>query len=158
MIKKHGKHEIEIFDSIHSLPILRFQRCNKYQMQTVEIGNTFADYDQRTSKIIQFLKKGMTNEAIQELENRRQTVFNAFNEFAPSGKTFAILVKRIDDTYYNTFAPDDLNRCLEHLERIGFGFDTSMETLKDVKKKSKRNWWFIFQNVSQETETRNKPH
>lgn len=147
MIVKHGKHEIELFDSIHNLPILRFQRFNKYQMQTVEIGNTFGDYDQRTVKILQFLKKGMTKEAIQELENRRQTVFNAFNEFAPSGKTFAILVKRIDDKYYNTFAPDDLNRCLEHLERIEYGFANSMETLKDVKKKLKPNWLFIIQDV-----------
>lgn len=139
MIYKFKNHEIELFDSIHNLPILRFQRFNKYQMQTVEIGNTFADYDQRTQKALQFLQKGMTNEAIQELENRRQTVFNAFNEFAPSGKTFAILVKRIDKTYYNTFSPDDLDRCLDHLEKIGYGFGDSMEKLKEVKKKSKPN-------------------
>jgi len=89
MIYKHEKHEIELFDSIHDLPILRFQRFNKYQMIASEIGNTFTDYDARMQKTIQFLKKDMKAEAIQELENQRQCVFNAFNEFTPLGKSFA---------------------------------------------------------------------
>lgn len=135
MIYKHGKHEIEIFDSIHNLPILRFQRFNKYQMIASEVGNTFADYDQRTLKALQFLQKGMKDEAIQELENRRQTVFNAFNEFTPVGKSFAILVKRIDNVVYDTFSPDDLDRCLLHLEKIGLGTKEAIETLQEVKKK-----------------------
>ena len=33
--------------------------------------------------MLAFLKKEMIPEAIQELENRRQTVFNAFNNFTP---------------------------------------------------------------------------
>lgn len=155
MTYKFNNHEIEMFDSIQNLPILRFQKFNKYQMIASEIGNTFADYDQRTTKALQFLQKGMTNEAIQELENRRQTVFNAFNEFTPVGKSFAVLVKRIDKVKYKNFAPDDLDNCLNHLERIGFDFETSIEKLKEVKKKSKRNWLCIFQRISQRTEIKN---
>lgn len=158
MIYKHGKHEIELFDSIHNLPILRFQRFNKYQMTASEIGNTFEDYDQRTSKALQFIRKGMNEEAIQELENRRQTVFYAYNEFSPMGKSFAVLVKRIDKTYYEDFSPDNLDRCIEHLEKIGLGNATSIEKLKEVKKKSKRNWSFIIPNFFQRTEIKSKPH
>jgi len=135
MVYKHGKHEIEIFDSIHNLQILRFQRFNKYQMQSVEIGNSFEDYDQRTMKALQFIKKGMNDEAIQELENRRQTVFNAFNEFTPLGKSFAILVKRIDGVVYDTFSPDDLDRCLNRLNEIGLTNQEAMLKLQEVKKK-----------------------
>ena len=146
MVYKHGKHEIELFDSIHNLPILRFQRFNKYQMQSVEIGSTFADYDDRTSKILQFLQKKMVKEAIEEMENRRQTVFNAFNDFSPSGKTLAILVKRIDKKEYNTFAPDDLDRCLKHLERIGLGTTDAMDHMKEVKKKMETELVVYFPN------------
>lgn len=146
MIYKHGKHEIELFDSIHNLPILRFQRFNKYQMISFEIGNTFEDYDKRTQKIIQFLKKGMTTEALQELENRRQSVFNAFNEFTPTGKAFAVLVKRIDGVNYETFSPDDLDRCLEHLERIGLGNKDSIEKLIEIKKKIETELAVYFPN------------
>jgi len=149
MVYKYGKHEIELFDSIHNLPVLRFQRFNKYQMQASEIGNTFQDYDQRTVKISQFIQKKMFEEALQELENRRQTVFNAYNDFTPLGKSFAILVKRIDKVEYQDFSPDNLDRCLEHLDRIGLGFANSIEKLKEVKKKSKRNWWFTIRNLFQ---------
>lgn len=154
MIYDHEGHEIELFDSVHNLPILRFQRLNKYQMQANEIGNTFEDYDRRTVKMAQFIQKKMFDEALQELENRRQTVYNAFNEFTPSGKSFAILVKRIDGVNYKDFSPDSLDRCLKHLEKIGLGHANSMEMLKEVKKKSKRNCWFIIRYLFQKFRTR----
>lgn len=132
---KGERHVVELFDSIHNLPVLRFQRFNKYQMQSVEIGNTFEDYRQRTMKVVQFLQKDMKEEAIQELENRSLTVFNAFNTFTPSGKSFAVLVKRIDDVDYTTFSPDDLERCFKHLDRIGLTQKESIDKLKEVKKK-----------------------
>ena len=122
-------------------------------MQSIEIGSTFEDYDARMNKGIQFLKKGMIDEAVLELENQRQTVFNAFNEFSPFGKSLAVLVKRIDHVEYKDFTPDDLDRCLTHLTRIGFDVEQSMEKLMEVKKKSKRNWLSIFQNNSQKAET-----
>lgn len=156
MIYKHGKHEIEIFDSIHNLPILRFQRFNKYQMIASEIGNTFPDYDARMAKALQFLKKGLTNEAIMELENQRQTVFNAFNEFSPIGKSFAILVKRIDGINYDTFAPDDLDRCLLHLEKIELTQKDAIDKLIEVKKKFKSNWLFTILSFFQKTAIKNK--
>lgn len=143
MIYVHKTHTIELFDSIHNLRILRFQRFNKYQMIGSEIGNTFADYDQRTQKALAFLSKNMVTEAVQELENRRQTVFNAYNEFTPVGKSFAVLVKRIDDVDYEDFSPDNLDRCLEHLDRIGVTYETLLMKLSEVKKNWKRNWSFI---------------
>ncbi len=154
MIYNHGRHEIEFFDSIHNLPILRFQRFNKYQMQASEIGSTFEDYDHRTQKAIQFLKKDMNAEAAQELENRRQTVFNAYNEFSPQLKSLAILVKRINNKEYTTFAPDDLDRCLKHLDKIGLGQNVSLESLQKVKKKSKPNFQFITKYFSQKAKTK----
>lgn len=157
MIYKHKGHEIELYDSIHNLRILRFQRFNKYQMIASEIGNTFEDYDERTKKVLNFMNKKMYVEAIQELENRRQTVFNAYNEFTPIGKSFAILVKRIDDVRYNDFSPDDLDRCLIHLNRIGVDYETLTKKLSEVKKKSKPNWLFIIRNFFQRTERKNKP-
>ena len=135
MIYKFGRHEIEVFDSIQNLPILRFQKFNKYQMIDNEIGSDFGDYDKRTEKTLAFLQKGMVKEAIQELNNRRQTVFNAYNEYTARGKCFAVLVKRIDDKHYTDYAPDDLDRILEHLNKIGFDVETMVTALVAVKKK-----------------------
>jgi hypothetical protein len=156
-VYKFDGHEVELFDSIHNLPILRMQRYNKYLMQASDIGNTLEDYDEKTLKAVQFLKKGMMTEAIQEFENRRQCVFNALNEFSPQGKAFAVLVKRIDDKEYKDFSPDALDKCLEHLDKIGLGNATSIEKLKEVKKKSKLNFLFTIQKLFQRTETKKLP-
>lgn len=135
MIYKHGKHQIELFASIDNLPILRYNRFIKYQMQASEIGSNFVDFDRRSLKLIQFLQKNMIKEAAQEVENRRLTIHNSYNDIIPSGKAFACLVRRIDNVEYKEYSPENLDACLDHLERIGLGNADAMEQLKEVKKK-----------------------
>jgi hypothetical protein len=100
-----------------------------------EIGNDFADYDKRTEKALAFLHKNMIAEAIQELANRRQTVHYAYNEFTPMGRSFAVMIKRIDNVLYEEYAPDDLDRILTHLNDIGFDIEKTVTSLVAVKKK-----------------------
>lgn len=128
-------HVIELHDNIQNLPIFKFQKLNKYMMIANEVGNTFEDYDARMSKALSFLQKGMVPEAIQELSNQRQMVFNAFNEYSPKGKAFAALVKRIDNVEYKGTSPSDFDRVLEHLNEIGLGNADSVEKLIELKKK-----------------------
>lgn len=135
MIYKFKGHEIEIYDTIQKLPILRFQKLNKYQIKASEVGNTFLDYDKRMEKALSFLRKNMVEDAIKELDNQRLTVYNAFNEISPTAYSFAVLVKRIDKVEYIEFAPDDLDAILKHLEGIGFEYFTCVELLREVKKK-----------------------
>lgn len=135
MIVKCGKHEVEFFDSVQNTNIFRFQKFNKYQMYACEIGSTFDDYEQRTAEIYRFLQKGMIAEATQALNNRRQTVFNAFNEFKPTGKALAILVKRIDERYYTDISSNGLDQVLKRLDEIGFTYEQTVATMNDVKKK-----------------------
>ena len=158
MVYKFKNHEIEIYDSIQNLPVLRFQKFNKYQMIASEIGNDFADYDKRTEKALAFLHKNMLQEAIQELNNRRQTVFNAYNEFTPIGKSFAVLIKRIDKTVYEMYAPDDLDAILKHLNDIGFDFETSMVKLREVKKKIETELVVYYPNFFPKNTDQNKSY
>lgn len=153
MTYQFKNHEIEIYDSIQALPIMRFAKFNKYQMIAAEIGSTFEDYNRRTEKALAYLKKGMAKEAAQELTNRQTAVFNAYNEQTPAGKSFAVLVKRIDEKEYVKFAPDDLDQILIHLNDIGFDIETCIEKLTTVKKKSIWNWLRISQRSSKKTPT-----
>lgn len=153
MIKYVNNHRIEVYDSAKSLPILRFQLFNKYMMMASEVGSTFADYDARTARTLQFLQKNMVAEAIQELNNRRQAVFNAYNEYSPKGKAFAVMVKKIDDRTYEGTSPDELDEVLRHLDQIGLGHIDSMETLTEVKKKSRRNFKFTIPTIFRRTRT-----
>jgi len=135
MIYKLKNHEIEIYDTIHSLPILRFRTFNKLQLMAVEVGSDFADYESRTQKALAFLKKKMITEAFQELLNRRQTVWNAYEEQSPTMASFAVMVHRIDDVHYTKYAPDDLERILVHLNDVGLDAKTMFTQLKELKKK-----------------------
>lgn len=137
-------HKIEVYDNTQNLPILRFQKFNKYLMLANEVGNSFEDYDARTAKALQFLQKNMVTEAIQELNNRRQAVFNAYNEYSPAGRGFAILVKKIDDKVYTGISPDELDEVLRHLEKVGIGYDMTLKTMTEIKKKSNWNLRYIF--------------
>lgn len=153
-----GKHTVELYDSMHSLEIQRFQRFNKYQMNAIEIGSNFEDYDRRTAKVYQFLQKNMVTEAMQELNNRRQAVFNAYNEYTPTGKALAILVKKIDNRLYTDYSSSALDEILSRLDEIGFTYEMTINTVNEVKKKSKRNVRSIFQSIFQKAHPSKSQH
>lgn len=135
MIYKFKNHKIELYDTIHSLPILRFRTFNKLSIMALEIGSDFKDYDDRTTKSLAFLSKGMVQEAHQEILNRRQTVWNAMEEQSPSMASFAVMVYKIDDVVYNEYAPDNLENILIHLNDIGLDIETMKTQLVELKKK-----------------------
>jgi len=158
MIIECGKHKVELYDSVQNMSIFRFQKFNKYQMYACEVGSTFTDYEQRTAEALRFLQKEMIPEAMQALNNRRMAVFNAFNEFKPTGKALAILVKRIDNRVYTDYSSNGLDQVLERLDEIGFTYEKTITAFNDVKKKSKPNAKFTFRSIFQKTRTRIKQH
>jgi hypothetical protein len=131
-IKING-HTIDFYSNIESLSILRFQKLNKYMMIASEVGNSFEDYDQRTKKTLEFMAAGMHQEAMIELQNRRQLVFNAFQEYDPKGEALAVLVKQIDDVFYGDEL--DTEKVLNHLDKIGITKVDSLNYLIELKKK-----------------------
>lgn len=130
-------HKVVFYDSIKQMPIRRYQQSNKYLMIASDIGSDFADFDKRTLKVMEFLKKGMLGEAVKEMENRRQTIWNAYKNYNPQGMSLALLVKSIDGRPRNDISDEGLEKTLDELNRIGFTYDNLEEALSDVKKKSK---------------------
>lgn len=146
MVYKFKNHEIEVFDNIQELPMMTFQKFNKYQMMASEVGNDFEDYDRRTLKTISFLKKKMYEQAIQELENRRLTVFNAYSEFSPTLHSFAVLVKRIDKKEYSKKTSENIEEIVKDLNDIGLDNKSAIEKLVEVKKKIEKQLQVYFTN------------
>lgn len=157
MIFRKGLNTIEMYDSVHNMPILRFRRWNKYAMQTSEIGSEFSDFSNRLNKITQFIQKDMKAEALNEIENTRMTVWNAIQEFSPKTRAFAIFIKSINGKSYEDFSPDSIDECIKHLSSLGITEKEAVDKLQEVKKKSKWNLWFTFQCYSRKMVTRNKP-
>lgn len=139
MVYKHGKHEVEIYDTIDNLPVKRFQKFNKLQILASDVGSDFPDFHQHIVKISQYIQKGMPDYATKELENFNLSLFNGLNEVSPRCMSFAVLVKRIDEVHYPDYSENDLERCLDHLDQIGFDAKAATELLREVKKKYKQN-------------------
>jgi hypothetical protein len=76
------------------------------------------------------------------------------NEFSPSGKAFAVLVRKIDGQEYPGISPDELDEVLARLDEIGLGYATSMEKMMEVKKKSTPSFRSIFQRIFQKMRMR----
>jgi len=132
-------HRIEFYDSIKEMPIRRYQQSNKYLMIASDIGSDFEDYGKRSLRVLEFLRKGMIKEAIEEIENRRQTVWNAFKEFTPKGYALALLVKSINGKLMTDITDKGLDEVLDKLDSIGFTYNDMIENLSEVKKKSTSN-------------------
>lgn len=141
-------HKVVFYDSIKQMPIRRYQQSNKYLMIASDIGSDFADFDKRTLKVMEFLKKGMLGEAVKEMENRRQTIWNAYKNYNPQGMSLALLVKSIDGRPRNDISDEGLEKTLDELNRIGFSYDDMIENLSEVKKKSTFNLKRIFRTIS----------
>lgn len=126
---------VKFFDTPETMPMRRYQRFNKFLMIENEVGSDFADFDKRSQKAISFLKQGLVKEALQELQNRRQLVYNAFTEYSPKDRALAILVHSIDGVEYKDFSKSGLDAILDRLNEIEFSHEQSSTTVDEVKKK-----------------------
>lgn len=148
------KNRVEFYTNPEDLPIKRFQRFNKYFMIAIEVGETFEDYDQRTHKVVSLLRKKMVDDAVKELENRRQAVYNAFENYSPKHYALALMVKSIDGVDYTDkryLTEEGLDEVLEKLNDIGYTRKQLGIDLIEVKKKSLTSWKCIFQSILNRT-------
>ncbi len=128
-------HIVVTFNDPEELPMRRYQRFNKFLMIANEVGSTFEDFNQRDAKAYAFLKNGLFPEAMQELKNRSQCVYNAFMEYSPKGRAMAILVHSIDDKIYTGHSSSTIDEILDKLEEIGLSYKQSNEIVNEAKKK-----------------------
>lgn len=147
-------NKIVFYQSPEEMTIKRFQRFQKFLMIDNEVGSTFEDFDQRTHKSVEFLRKKMYDEAIKELENRRQSAWNSYTNYSPKNNALALLVKSINgkdytDKFYMT--DEGMEEIIDKLDQIGYCKRQADEDLDSVKKKSLEFWSCITRNFSKAT-------
>lgn len=130
-----NNHKIVFYEDPEHMKIKRFNRFQKNLMIAYEVGSTFEDFDQRTLKVIELLKKKMQNDAVKEFQNMRQAVFNAYQEYSPKSYALALTVKSIDGIEYTDISTEGLDLVLEKLDEIGYTQGNLEEDLSRVKKK-----------------------
>lgn len=126
-------HRVKMYDAIDELPIVRFQKFQKYLLIDSGIGGDVAAFDRRCEKIRRYLSQNKNDLAGQEMQNLRQCVYMIQSELNPGHRAFACLVESIDGKKTDDLTDEGLARVLEKLSGMTYGEAAS--ELGAVKKK-----------------------
>lgn len=110
---KFNRKTITVYDSIDEMPIVNFQKYNKYLLIDSGIGSDMNDIDAHIIKVAKFIKANDSKKALQELQNMRQNMYMINNEISPKCLAFAALVHSIDGKEITDLSDDGLKAVLE---------------------------------------------
>lgn len=109
---------VKVYDSIDEMPIVNFQKYNKYLLIDSGIGSDIDDIDSHIVKIAKFIKSNDNKNALQELQNMRQNIYMINSEISPKYLAFAALIHSVDGKELNDLSDDNLKKILIDLKTI----------------------------------------
>lgn len=113
-----NKKVVRVYDSIDEMPIVNFQKYNKYLLIDSGIGSDADDIDAHIIRVAKFIKSDNAKKALQELQNMRQNMYMVNNEISPRHLAFAALIHSIDGEEVNDLSDDGLKNILARLKEI----------------------------------------
>lgn len=113
-----NKKIVRVYDSIDEMPIINFQKYNKYLLIDSGIGSDADDIDAHIVKIAKYIKSNNNRKALQELQNMRQNIYMVNSEISPKYLAFAALIHSIDGEEVNDLSDDGLKNILARLKEI----------------------------------------
>lgn len=132
--------KIIFYSNPNELPCRRYFKFNKYIMIASDVGSSINDYDLRMKKALIYANNSDFENLKKELSNKRQTFWNALQEYSPEGCALACMVKSINGKQYpDRLSGDDIEEILNELSKTGYSIGQMQEDLRSVKKKSRAN-------------------
>ena len=116
--QKKKKKVVQVYDSIDEMPIVNFQKYNKYLLIDSGIGSDADDIDAHITRIAKFIKANNNKKALQELQNMRQNMYMVNNEISPKYLAFAALIHSINGKETNDLSDDGLKALLKELKEV----------------------------------------
>ena len=113
-----NKKIIQVYDSIDEMPIINFQKYNKYLLIDSGIGSDIDDIDAHILKIAKYIKLNDNKKALQELQNMRQNMHMINSEISPKYLAFASLIYSIDGKVINDLSDSNLKNVLAEIKEI----------------------------------------
>ena len=124
---------VTVYDSIDEMPIINFQKYNKYLLIDAGIGSDVDSIDEHIVHIGKYIKSGDKAKAMQELQNMRQNMYMINSEISPKYLAFAALIHSIDGKKLTDLSDSNLKRVLEDLQHVKHS--SLIEWLMKLKKK-----------------------
>lgn len=113
-----NKKIVRVYDSIDEMPIVNFQKYNKYLLIDSGIGSDADDIDAHIVKIAKYIKSNNNRKALQELQNMRQNIYMVNSEISPKYLAFAALIHSVDGKEVNDLSDDGLKKLLQGLKEV----------------------------------------
>lgn len=113
-----NKKVVRVYDSIDEMPIVNFQKYNKYLLIDSGIGSDADDIDAHITRVAKLIKSNNAKKALQELQNMRQNMYMVNSEISPRYLAFAALIYSVDGKEVNDLSDDGLKKLLQDLKDI----------------------------------------
>lgn len=151
--RKINKHDVKIYDSIEELPIVNFQKYNKFMLISSIIGNDVADIDLYLVKAIKYIEQNDLSLAVRQIENIRNALYLINQELSPKYLAFAALVAEIDGKAVTDLSDSNLKEVLSLLNTERKSVIDNILTLFKKKVDNEFSIYFPkFQNSAQTKE------
>lgn len=124
---------VKVYDSIDEMPIINFQKYNKYLLIDAGVGSTVDDVDAHLVKIAKYIKAGSSKNALVELQNIRQNIHMINSQISPKYLVFAALIHSINGNELTDLGDDNLKAVLNSLQKVNHSFIANF--LWSLKKK-----------------------
>ena len=129
---KINNHELKLYDSIDEMPIVNFQKYNKYIIVDSGLGSDIDSVDEHLVNLAKLIKSDK-DKAQQELQNLRQTMHLIVSGISPNYLAFAALIHSIDGKVVEDLSDENLKSIIEKLQKAKHSMIVSI--LLWVKKK-----------------------
>ena len=127
-----NKKTLQVYDSIDELPIVNFQKYNKFLLIDAGVGSDINDIDQHISRLAKYIKTDKAL-AIQELQNMRQNMYMIANNISPKYLAFAALIHSVDGKKVEDLSDENLRAILEEIKTVKHSWLISF--IAGIKKK-----------------------
>ena len=108
---------LRLYDSIDEMPIVNFQKYNKYVLLDAGLGSDINSVDEHIVNLARLIKSN-AQKASQELQNLRQNMHMIVSEISPKYMAFAALIHSIDDKKLDNLSDDYLKQVLDEIKEI----------------------------------------
>lgn len=129
-----NNREILVYDSIDELPMVNFQKYNKYMLIDSGIGSDINDIDTHISRLAKYIKSDVSK-AMQELQNMRQNLYMISSGISPKHLAFAALIHSVDGKEVTDLSDDNLKSMLDSINTVKRSW--LVDLLTSIKKKNK---------------------
>lgn len=165
---------IQLYDSIDEMPIVNFQKYNKYILLDTGLGSDIDSVDTHIVNLAKLIKAD-TKKAVQELQNLRQNMHMIVSEISPKYMAFAALIHSINGKKLDNLSDDYLKCVLDEIKEIKHSviadflvwvkkkLNTELETYfpaefsnvkeKEVYDKLKQRTILVLQGIANDTDT-----